>query len=232
MFRTLFPYLRRHRWRLFLGALVVGGTSFLAARIPPLVGAVVDYILGGSVAPGRLALSLGLIVGLAVVAAGLHYLQRILIIITSRKIEYELRNDFFGHLLKLPPSFYDRMKTGDIISRATSDIDQIRTVLGPGIMYPIAALTLAPFTLYFMLRISWPAALVGFAPMLVMPFLVNILANLTYKRSLSIQEHFADFSGRIQESISGVHVVKSFTQEGHEEEVLDGYNRRNADLNM
>ncbi|MFW6286528.1 MAG: ABC transporter transmembrane domain-containing protein, partial [Candidatus Sumerlaeota bacterium] len=232
LFRRLFPYIREH-WHRYAGGLcMVIVSTFSIVRANVWVGEAVDYVQSEAVTLRGILPYIGRIAGFAIVGTVAMYFERILIIATSRKIEFSLRNDFFNHLIHLAPTFYDRQKTGDIISRATGDIDQVRLALGPGMLYPMTALALVPFTLWAMFRMSWPVAAISLLPMLVLPFFVSFMAHLTYSRSLEIQEHFSDFSGRIQESITGIRVIRSFVQEQHELAVLDGGNRENARRNL
>ncbi|MFP4581130.1 MAG: ABC transporter ATP-binding protein [Candidatus Sumerlaeia bacterium] len=232
LIRKLLPYVLKYKWMYVLGFLVVIVTNALYVRISVRIGRSIDYILAEDMQMAGLWKRVGIIAGMALVGFGAHYLQRIFLIVTSRKIEFEFRNDFFQHLMSLSPAYYDRMRTGDIISRATGDMDQIRMALGPGIMYPMSTLTLAPIAFFSMMRLSWPTALIALLPLMTIPFLVYFLARVMYLRSLRIQEHFSDFSGRIQEAISGIRVVKAFVQGKHELEVLDKMSRQNVNLNL
>jgi ATP-binding cassette subfamily B multidrug efflux pump len=232
LYRYLLPYCRRYWIVLSIGTVCVIIQNYLSVRVIELVGKSVDYIFHPDGSLGGFVWRISYIVLLAIVSALTLYYQRICIIGTSRKIEYEIRNDFFAHLCTLSPGYYDRMKTGDVISRATNDIDQVRTVLGPGIMYPIGAVVLIPFTLFAMWKSSPTVTLVSIAPVIFVPMITGLLSNLTYKRSLRVQEHYSDFSGRIHESIAGMRVVKSYAQSGHELKTLEKGNVKNARLNL
>ena len=230
--KVLYPYCLRHKWMFLWGALAVLASNYLYVRSFVWIGRAVDFILS----PGATLAGVWRYIGIiaAIVGAGAvgQYLQRIFLICTSRAIEYELRNDFFNHLSRLSPAFYDRIRTGDIIARATSDMDQVRMALGPGMMYPLTTVCVVQVTLWAMAASSWPVTLYCFIPMLALPALVNVLANMMYERSLRTQEHFADFSGRIQESIAGIRVIKSFVQSRSEIRTLDEANEKYAALNM
>jgi len=232
LIKKLYPYCKRHKRSLLAGMAVVLLMNVFYSLIPKVTGNAIDTIFRPGMRMSDIWHYVVLIGALVGGGAIMQYFQRILLIIPSWKIQYEFRNDFFRHLTKMSPSFYDRMKTGDIISRVIGDIDQIRSVLGPGILRPLEAVTLAPIVLVYMTLMSWPVAIVAFIPTFSVPILVNIIANRMYKRSLLVQEHFSDFSGRIQESLAGVRVIRSFVQENHEMEVLDELNKKNADLNM
>jgi ATP-binding cassette subfamily B protein len=232
MIKKILPYCMRHKWSFFWGLVVVLVTNDLSVRVSVRVGAAIDYIMNPGMRMSGVWNQVLVIAVMSLVAFVAHYYQRIFLIATSRKIEYEFRNDFFQHLMRLSPAWYDRMKTGDIVSRATGDIEQIRTVLGPGIMYPMSTLTLAPIAFYRMFELSWPTAFIALGPLLGIPVLVYFMARVMYTRSLSIQEQFSEFSGRIQEAVSGIRVVKAFVQEKHELRTLDAMSRENVDLNL
>jgi ATP-binding cassette, subfamily B, multidrug efflux pump len=232
LIKRLYPYCARYRFPLLAGIAVVAVMNLLYSRIPAITGKVIDTMFKPDMRMSEIWHYVAVICGLTMGGAVMQYLQRVLLIIPSWKIQYEFRNDFFKHLTRLSPSFYDHNKTGDIISRATGDIDQIRMVLGPGFMYPLSILTFVPMSLYYMIGMSWPATLISAVPMLSVPFLVNFIANRMYKRSLKVQEHFSEFSGRIQESLAGVRVIRSFVQEENDMKTLDGFNTKNAALNM
>ena len=232
LIRKLLPYCIRHKWTYVLGTLIVVISNFCAVRTTVWVGKTVDYILSRDATfTGALRYILFIFVFAAIAAICLYY-TRILLIGISRVIEYEFRNDFFRHLTRLSAAFYDHAKTGDVISRATTDVDNVRTALGPGIMYPLNALNLIPMTLWSMLAKSHTITAVCFLPLLIVPFLVNVFSNLMYKRSLKIRENFSEFSGRIQDSIAGIRVVKSFVQSEHELDILDDFSKKNVALNM
>jgi ATP-binding cassette, subfamily B, multidrug efflux pump len=232
LFKRLFPYIRRYWLRYLCGFLMIMVSTFTMTRSKYWIGEAVDFVESDGAQFNGILPFLGIIAGLAVVGTIAMYFERIFVIATSRIIEFELRNDFFRHLINLASSFYDRQKTGDIVSRATGDIDQVRLALGPGLLYPFTALGLVPFTLYAMFQMSWPVAIISLLPMVFLPFFVSVMAHLTYNRSLKVQEHFSDFSGRIQESISGIRVIKSFVQEQHELAELDAGNAQNAKLSL
>ena len=232
LIRLLAPYCLRYKWRYLAGCVAVVLNASLSTHVQEWIGKGVDYVCGRDATLHGVWPYISIIVGLVISSAIALYCQRMLVIVTSRRVEREMRNDFFRHLNRLSPAYYDRMKTGDIISRATTDIDQIRNVLGPGIMHPLTTITTAIVTVGIMWRMSPVVTLVCFTPLLVLPVMVRLMANALYVRSLRIQEQFSTFSGRIQESITGIRVVRSFVQEKHELDTLDEMNQRSRTLNM
>ena len=161
----------------------------------------------------KLAFYASLIVGIAVVEGFFRFWMRRLLIGVSRRVEYDLRGDFFGHLQKMSPSFFQRWRTGDLMSRASHDITAVRMVLGPGIMYPAETLVITIGALAFMFSISWQLTLVALAVMPVVSILVKRFGSIIHKRFQAIQEKMSDISALVQENLSGMRVVKAYAQE-------------------
>src|SRR5947209_11411425 len=131
---TLWPYLRRYLTGLALGLGSLLAKDALAAALPIVIKYGVDSLTRGFQL--RIVMQLAaLLVGLSMVKGLFQYWMRVIIIGISRDIEYDLRNDLFGHLVELSPDFYSRSRTGDLMARATNDLSAVRMMLGPGIMY-------------------------------------------------------------------------------------------------
>src|SRR3954470_19864769 len=166
--RRLLPYFRPYRWQVFLGLACVIVSAAFASVTPWLLRAALDGI--GSGAPSRRIWTLAAaMVGLALVAGVLRYGMRDLINGLSRRIEYDLRNDLFVHLLKLDAAYFGRTRTGDIMARLTNDLSAVRQAAGPAIMYLTNTVAGAAFALYFMLRIDVRLTLLALTPMVVLP---------------------------------------------------------------
>ena len=161
----------------------------------------------------KLAFYASLIVWIAAVEGFFRFWMRRLLIGVSRRVEYDLRGDFFGHLQKMSPSFFHRWRTGDLMSRASHDITAVRMVLGPGIMYPAETLMITIGALAFMFSISWQLTLVALAVMPVVSILVKRFGSIIHKRFQAIQEKMSDISALAQENLSGMRVVKAYAQE-------------------
>src|SRR5215831_13513375 len=150
----LFPYLKRHRLRLSLGFLCVFFTNIFLLAPPWVMKYAVDDLYQ-SVTRRKLALYALAIIGLTLLQGIFRFTMRWLLIGVSRDIEYSLRQDVFHHLELLPMSFYQRNKTGDLMSRATNDLSNVRMLLGPGIMYSVNTIVTAAMAIAFMLSIDW-----------------------------------------------------------------------------
>jgi ATP-binding cassette subfamily B multidrug efflux pump len=144
------------------------------------------------------------------------YAMRQTLIVASRKIEYDLRNDFFSHLQKMQIQFFQYAQTGDLMSRITNDLANVREVLGPGIMYTANMLVSLFYVLPMMIHISPKLTGLAFVPLVVLSFAINQLSKLIHTRSQKVQEKLSDISSRAQENYSGIRVVKSYVQEDYE----------------
>jgi ATP-binding cassette, subfamily B, multidrug efflux pump len=209
------PYLGPHRGRLAAGFLCILLTNFFLLTTPLVMGYAVDR-LKESVTREKLAYYGALIIGLAVCEGIFRFFMRRLIIGVSRDIEYAIRNDIFRHLERLPMSFYQKNKTGDLMSRVTNDLSNVRMLFGPGIMYTANTIIVALFAIILMARINWQMTLLALLPLPVVSFSVRHFGRRIHELTEQSQAKLADLSARVQESMAGIRVVKAFVQENHE----------------
>ena len=210
--RRLLPYYRPYRLRVSAGLLCVVVSSALTSVTPWLLRAAIDGIRGD--APARTIWTLaGAMIGVALVAGVLRYGMRELINGLSRRIEYDLRNDLFAHLMVLDAGFFGRTRTGDVMARLTNDLSAVRQAVGPAIMYLTNTVAGGVFALYFMLRID--ARLTGLAllPMVALPIVTLWLGRAIHVRFEAVQEHFSTMTTRAQENLAGARVVRAYRQE-------------------
>jgi ATP-binding cassette subfamily B multidrug efflux pump len=210
--RPLFPYLRRY-WRSFaLGGLALIVYNAAKAMIPLLIGGAMTDIQHDLSAAKieRLALRL---LAVAVVAAVALYLTRQIIIGASREIEFDLRNDLFSHLESQPPEFFQRHRTGDIMARSTNDLNAVRQLLGPAIMYSANTIVFTAAALPFMLRISPRLTMFAFLPLPFASVLVQYFGARIHTRFERIQAMFSDISAQAEENFSGARLIRAFAQE-------------------
>ncbi|GMR22063.1 MAG: ABC transporter ATP-binding protein [Acidobacteriota bacterium] len=180
----------------------------------------------------KLAFYASLIVAIAVTEGFFRFWMRRLLIGVSRRVEYDLRGDFYGHLQKMSPSFFQRWRTGDLMSRASNDITAVRMVLGPGIMYPAETFMVTIGALAFMFSISWQLTLIALAVMPVVSILVKRFGSIIHKRFEAIQEKMSDISALAQESLSGTRVVKAYAQEDPQRAKFAAENEEYFNRNM
>ena len=221
----LWRYLARY-WVRYVGGiacLIVGTTLTMA--VPWLFKRVVDAITAGA-GSGVIVRYLGLVVGIAVVQAVIRTFSRFVIFNVGRDIEYDLRNDLFAHLERLPLAFYQERQTGDLMSRLVNDVTAVRMLLGPGILNFINTPVYYLYGLAIMLRIDVGLTLAALAVYPVALLVVKRTSAALMLRSLRVQEGLADLSTRVQENLSGVHVVKAYASEPHEIRDFEALNAR------
>ena len=222
----LYPYLRRHRGRLAIGFVAILFSNAFQMMGPWVMGLAVDSLYV-SVTQRQLLQYGGILVGLTVLEGVCRFASRWWLIGASRDMEYSLRRDVFDHLESLPMSFYQRNKTGELMSRATNDLSNVRMLLGPGIMYSANTIVTAVVAVGFMLSIDWRLTLVSLLPMPVVSIAVRKVGQRINALTEESQEKLAELSARVQESMAGARVVKAFSQEGQE---VEDFRRLNGDL--
>jgi len=229
--RRLLPYVRRYPRPMLLGMAALVLAKAASVLVPLVLERTVDDLTLG-VTVSKLALYGSLIVGIAAVEGFFRFWMRKLLIGVSRFVEYDLRNDFFAQLQRMSPSFYQRWRTGDLMSRASNDIGAVRTVLGPGIMYPAETVLITLGALVFMIAISWELTLVSLAIMPVVSYAVKEFGAVIHERFEAIQEKMSDISAFVQENISGMRVVKAYAQEDAQRRKFEQENESYLDSNM
>lgn len=222
-FRTAWPYLRKYRRGLAVGGSALVLKDALGALIPLTIKAGIDALTAG--APmGRLWWFCAALVGLSVAKGFFMYWMRVVIVTISRDVEYDMRNDLFRKLVTLSHDFYGRYRTGDIMARATNDLNAVRMMLGPAVMYWAETSLTFVLALGIMFWVDWRLTLWALAPAPLVSAVVMVFGKRIHDRFEAIQKLFSDISSRVQESISGVRVVRAYVQEEAEM-------RRFAELN-
>ena len=221
----LYNYMRRYRWGYVRGTLACVGTNIVAVQFPRILGMAVDRIERG--ATGKLILLFAFIlVGISLAKGVFLYAQRWILIGISREIEFDLRNDLFRKLEIQDSGFYQRYRTGDIMARMTNDLNAVRMLLGPALMYSANTIFLSVFALFFMLRISPYLTLVALAPMPLASILIQYLGRKIHERFERIQASFSDISAQAQENYSGVRLIRAFAREESEIGLFERLNRQ------
>jgi len=210
--RPLFPYLKKYRTGLFLGAICVLFNNGIWILFPQVIRRAVDSLNSG-VTTDKLKLYAMLILAVACAKGIFQFLTRWVVIGISRDIEFDLRNDFFEHLESLSHSYYQRTRTGDIMARATNDLNAVRQLLGPAIMYSANTLVFTTGALAFMMAISPKLTLYAFLPLPVVSVTIQYFGRRIHERFERIQAMFSDISARAQENFSGARVIRAYVQE-------------------
>lgn len=224
-------YIKPHRRRFFWGLMSIVATNAIGVLGPWVLKYAIQDLQVRVTAEKILYYS-SLIVLIALVAGIFRYLMRRIIISISRFIEYDIRTSFFAHLERLSPSFYDHQQTGDLMTRATSDIEAVRMVVGPAVMYAMDTILTAAFSLSLMLVLSVPLTLTVLALAPILSFLIYFLAKRIHLYSLRSQERYSELNAMIQEHLSGIRVVRAYCQEKPERQLFDDLNRKYIDASM
>jgi ATP-binding cassette, subfamily B, multidrug efflux pump len=214
--RRLFPYYRRYRRGIALGGGSLVIKDLAAAGQPLVIKAGIDSLAHGFRAE-TLFLYCALLLLLSLVKGFFQYWMRVTLIGISRDIEYDLRNDLFAHLVSLSPEFYSRTRTGDIMARSTNDLNAVRMMLGPGVMYWGETMLTFVLALAVMLWVDWPLTLLALLPAPLVSFAVVYFGRTIHERFEKIQAMFSDISSRIQENLAGVRVIRAYVQEEAEQ---------------
>lgn len=214
------PYLARYRKLLLWGLATVVGSNLFTVALPLFIGSAIDTLKSGiearTLAPGDLLVYALLVVGFALVAGSFTFLTRQTIIVVSRHIEFDLRNDFLAHIQKLHLGFFQNTPTGDLMAHATNDISAVRNVLGPGIMYPTDTFMTFVMVITIMMVKDWQLTLLALVPLPFVSGVVYWLGKIVHKKFAERQEKYAELTTRAQESLSGIRVVKAYVREEYE----------------
>ena len=221
----LYPYMRRYRLGYVRGTLACVATNTVAVLFPTVLGMAVDAIKNGTTRRHILFLAL-LLVGINLVKGIFMYAQRWILIGISRDIEFDLRNDLFKKLETQDTGFYQHYRTGDIMARMTNDLNAVRMLLGPGLMYSVNTIFLSIFALVFMLHISPWLTLVALAPTPLASIFVQYVGRKIHERFERIQASFSDISAQAQENYSGVRLIRAFAREESQIGLFERLNRQ------
>ena len=253
--KTLVPYVKRYKGMTVLGLLTNTLMGLVGAFPQLIIGMITDCISGSAhtlstlTGAARTALSpllalyapmnrhaLGLfcviLIGVMLVKGFLSFWTRWILIGVSREIEYDLRNDMLARLVELEPEFYVRNRTGDLMSRATNDLNAVRMVLGPGIMYSATTIVTMLVAVFFMVKLSASLTLWVLLPVPVVAFAVRYFGETIHRLSEQIQAALGTLSTRAQENLTGIRVIRAYAQEKPEIEAFDLANRDYVNRNI
>jgi len=222
--RPLAPYLKKYRKTFYLGAFCVLCHNAIWILFPLVIRNAVQALNTAVTRQNLLKYSLYLM-AIAVAKGIFQYLTRWILIGVSREIEFDLRNDLFAHLERLSYSFYQRTRTGDIMARMTNDLNAVRMLVGPGIMYTANTIVFTAVSLVFMLSISPRLTLFAFLPLPIFSIVVQYFGRRIHERFERIQAMFSDISARAQENFSGARLIRAYVQEEAEIELFERENQ-------
>ena len=228
----LLPYFARYRKMFLKGCILVMFSTAAQVLWPMYMGRGIDRIANGTATTESLLVSAGLIVLLSFLSGFFYYLVRQNIIVASRLMEYDLRNDLLAHVERLSTRFFNNTPHGELMAYATNDVDAVRYFIGPSVMYTADTLTTFFAAFGFMLYISPTLAIAAILPLPLMSVAVYLIGKRVHPLFDAVQAHFASMTGRTTESITGMRVVRAYVRESYEQGVFNRATKGYFDKNM
>src|SRR6185369_12851348 len=229
--RKFARYFLPYKFELAIGIACIVASVVFNLYIPIIVGHAIDANWA-QITWSRLTISALKVLGASVVSGTFLFLQRRILIGMSRKVEYDLRHDFYLHLVDQPQSFFQQHRIGDLMARATNDLAAVRQLAGPMIMYSLQTLFVVMIVLPLMFMINWRLTLLLLITMPLVSLTVKFFGQQVHVRFEKIQEFFAEITARAQENFTGVRVVRAYAQEGAEIAAFSELNRQYAEKNL
>jgi ATP-binding cassette subfamily B protein len=212
---TIFRYLRPYRTQLVLGGLSLLIADLLVLANPWIMKTAIDALSRG-ITKRELLTYAGLLVLITLVGGIFRFFMRRIMIGVSRLVEVDMRADFLRHLQLLSPSFYHRHRTGELMALATNDLNAVRTLVGPAVMYSMNTVVIGTMSITLMMTLSWKLTVAVLAPMLGMAVGVYFSVKVIHRLFERVQARFANINARAQENLSGIRVVKAYAREDYE----------------
>ena len=229
--RKFVRYFRPYKSSLIIGILCILAGVLFNLSIPLIVGQAIDENWQ-SLSWTRLTMSALKVVGASVVSGTFLYLQRRILIGMSRNVEYDVRKDFYAHLVDQPVSFFQEHRVGDLMARASNDLAAVRQLAGPMIMYTLQTVFVVVLVIPLMLMLNWWLTFLLFVTMPLVSLTVKFFGQQVHVRFEKIQDFFAQITARAQENFTGVRVVRAYAQEGAEIQAFNSLNREYAEKNL
>jgi ATP-binding cassette subfamily B multidrug efflux pump len=218
--KSINAYFIKYKWRLLMGALfVVLSTIFSIYQgviVRDATNEIVDLIANHKTVDSTKFILFGLtLLGLALTSGFFLFLMRQTIIVMSRHIEFDQKNELYTHYQTLDAAFYKNNSTGDLMNRISEDVGKVRMYTGPAIMYLINTFSTVVIVLVFMLKINWQLTLLVFAPLPFLSFVIYKVSDLINKRSTVVQQELSKLTSHAQETFSAIRVIKAYAREKH-----------------
>jgi len=228
--RPLFPYLAKYKKRYVVGFAALIVTQVVGVTIPLVIKDVFDA-LTSNVTLHRLAVLSVLLLGIAAAKAIFQFWMRWILIGISRDVEYDLRNDLFKHLMKQDAQYYNEHRTGDLMARLTNDLNAVRNIVGPGIMYSANTVVTGIATITLMAHLDMHLTLLALAPLPLASVAVKFFGQQIHERFEKIQAMYSELTEKVRENIAGVRLVRAFRQEEAEMREFDRMNQLYVEKN-
>ena len=230
--RSVLPYVRPYSAGILAGLLLIVASNGFGILVPWLIGLAIDSLYVPATTREDLLRFAGFIIGAALLSGAARFGMRQLLNAISRRIETDLRDAFFGHLIRLDAAFFGSTRTGDLMSRATNDLQAVRQAVGPGIMYLTNTIVGTALALVFMVGYSTTLTLIALVPLSVLPFVMKYFGRVIHQKAERIQDHLGVLSSMVQENLTGVRIVRAYNQEEAQKAEFDELNREYLDRNM
>ncbi len=230
--RRALPYARPYRWPIGFGLVLVAFSNVAGILLPWLLGRAIDAMATEGVSLALILEQAALIVGTAIFSGFARFGMRQLLNGVSRRIEIDLRDDVFRHMLHLDASFYGRMHTGELMSRLTNDTQAVRMAIGPGVMYLMNTAVTTVLALSIMIAYNARLTVISILPMLLLPPVMIYFGRVIHRKFERIQQHFGVLSTMVQENLSGVRIVRAYSQETAQEAEFEALNQEYFQRNM
>jgi len=226
----LLPLLKPHRARVALGLLAILGSAIFGLASPLVIGSAVDAFVRDASASTIVRYAL-LLVGVTLVQGLFTFTQRMVLVSVSRDVEFEFRNDYFASLSRLPLGFFQRSRIGDLMARATNDLQAVRMICGPAIMYSANTLFTGVGALVFMVRIHPLLTLISLGTMPLVVLATKIIGQRVHTLFERVQEQFSSLATKAQENLAGVRVVRAYAREQAQEREFAALNQEYVERN-
>src|SRR6185503_5881212 len=230
-YQRMLIYYRRYRNKLLIGSLCVLLSAAIGLASPVVVRRAIND-LQFSVTQKKLLLYALLVVAIAAAKGVFLFAQRWIIVGMSRDIENDLRNDYYAHLQRLPIGFFQQTRTGDLMARATNDLNAVRMLIGPAVMYGLNTIVVSIIALPMMIRINGALTALVFVTLPFVSFATLSFSKQIHDRFERIQEYFSTLTARAQENLSGVRVVRAYAREEHEIDKFRNLNKEFVGRNL
>lgn len=216
--RSLNKYFLRYKWRLLLGIIFTVVSNYFGVKMPKFIQESIDSLQSGGIDPNIndalwISFQMGMLyIGLSATKGFFLFLMRQTIIVMSRYVEFDLKNDIFGHYQILDAAFYKKNRIGDLMNRISEDVGQVRMYVGPGVMYTINLVVLTVLSITQMIQINAKLTAFALLPLPLMSFIIYKVSNKINKASKLTQEAQSNISTIAQESFAGIRVIKAYNQ--------------------
>lgn len=230
--RSVLPFVRPYRLGILAGLGFIVLSNAFGILVPWLIGRAIDSLGDPATTRAVILRYAGIIIVVAIIAGAARFGMRQLLNAISRRIETDLRDAFFAHLIRLDATFFGTTRTGDLMTRGTNDLQAVRQAVGPGIMYLVNTVIGTAFALVFMIGYSPRLTLIALVPLALLPFVMSYFGRVIHRKAERIQTHFGVLSSMVQENLSGVRIVRAYSQESTQEREFDALNREYLDRNM